>query len=324
MRFTLSELDILAGLGAGHTLESIAKRLLVGQSAVSKALRELERKCHVPIVEHGPNRLRLTRPGMELSAAAAKLVGGVNEFEHLVHSMERGDAGPVRVVAVTTPGNYIVPEVMGEFMQRYPQANVELKIVGGTQVWTEFGAGEYDLAVGQLWIGPQPLEAATWETRKLYEDEMVLFVSRGNPLADQPSVPWPMLRAQTLVTSYSKPYWTRVWDQVAPEPPFTGQLIRLAGHEAIKRLVAAGTGIGVLYRAALWRELARGSLRALNVPGFSVPFVYHMVTKPGRRLPIVDRFQEFLMERVSQMVEAFSARRQVVQASEQASDPGAA
>ena len=59
MRFSLTELEILAALGRGQTLAHIAKGLGVGQPAISRALHELERKYQMPIVEHGANRLRL-------------------------------------------------------------------------------------------------------------------------------------------------------------------------------------------------------------------------------------------------------------------------
>jgi DNA-binding transcriptional LysR family regulator len=307
MRFTLTDLAIVAGLGEGQTLASIAKQLSVGQPAVSKALRELERKCHVPLVEHGANRLRLTRTGAQLGAAAGRLMADLREFEHLTESLERGDAGPVRMIAVTTPGNYVLPEAMAEFLQRYPQARVELKIVGGPNVWTGFETGDYDLAVGQLVVGPQPIDAAGWVKRKLYEDTTILFVGRDNPLAGMDPVPWSVLRTQTFVTSFSGPHMAaRVLEELPSETPFVGQAMNLESHEAIKRMVAAGTGVGVLYGAAIWRELAQGSLRALNVAGFAPPVVYHVVTRSGPTLPIVERFVDFLLARVSRMAEAFT------------------
>lgn len=306
MRFSRADIEILAALGQGLTLAAIAEQLHIGPPAVSKALRELERKCRLDIVDHGPNRLRLTPTGQELSALAQELIQRVGAFEQFVESVEAGNAGPIRLLAVSTPGNYVLPEVISEFYREHPRAKVELTIVPGVEAWMTFASGDYDLAVGQLWIGARPPEFATWRTEVLYQDTLVLFVGWNSPLAQQDEVSWSTLRSERFVTTFTEPYWTRLCELLALDPAYVGELVTLEGHEAIKRLVASGTGVGVLYRSAVWRQLHRGALHALHVPLFDRPFTYHIVSRAHRRPSIVDRFHDFLLNRVPPMVAAYA------------------
>lgn len=286
--FSVAELELLAGLAEGLTLSEIARRRWVTHSALSRALHSLERRTGLRLVERRGRRIQLTATGLVVARAASRAVELISGVEGVVRALRRGEAGLLRILASATPADYLLPDAIGAFVREIPAARVSLRVAGLLALHEEAGSGNYDVGVGPA----EPVPVG-WRAEELYVDELIFFVAPAHPYANQ-SVRWETLRSAVLVGAMSGSSWDRLWARVARRPFDADYVVELRNPEAVKRLVAAGCGVGVLPASAVQRELAASCLARVHVPGLSPELPYSLFVRSGVQSALVDRFCEIL------------------------------
>ena len=155
-----------------------SKHLQLSQPAVSTHIRELEENLGVELFEKLGNRVRLSRAGEAIVGEARAIVQGVRHLRDMAVESETGVGGVLNVAASTTPGNYVLPRLLGEFERMYPSARTNLVIGNSSRVLERLLANQVDLAA----VGIHP-PADRFVARPLCEDEIVVFAPRRHPLA---------------------------------------------------------------------------------------------------------------------------------------------
>lgn len=273
----LSELLILEGLSLGKTLTQIAGDLAVGESAVSRSLSQMERGLGLQIVDRHQHRLRLTPTGRDLARAASQMAQHLRDFDEVVDQYRRGETGTVRVLSSNAPANYLLPNVINDFLERYPNADVQLHVESGHIVWPVFSRGQHDVGIGPADRPPNlasVLPETAWSLQPLYEDAIVLFVSSSNPLARRRDVPLEALAGRTFAGMFGDPFWTRFLEHLAAKGLEIRRRVELKGIEGVKRLVESGESVGVHLMSTIDRDVAEGRLATLNVPDLEAPYRY--------------------------------------------------
>ncbi|HLQ32847.1 MAG TPA: LysR substrate-binding domain-containing protein [Chloroflexota bacterium] len=301
-----SELLVLEGLSLGKTLAQIAAELAVGESAVSRSVSHMERLMGLQIVDRQRHRLRLTPTGRDLALAASHAARQLRDFDDLVEQYRRGQAGRLRVLSSNSPANYFLPQVINDFLERFPDADIQLDVESGHDIWPVFAQGHNDLGIGPA-EGPANvarkfLAEGVWTSEPLYEDPLVLFVSAANPLGRSRDVTLHSLSNHTFVGMYGEGFWTRFLEQLASKGLKVGRVVELKGVEGVKRLVESGQGIGVHLRSAIAREVREGRLMTLNVPDLVPPYRYVLVRRANQgQSSLVSAFSELVRGRLPEM-----------------------
>jgi DNA-binding transcriptional LysR family regulator len=296
MLFTLTELQILLGLAEGRTQVEIGAHLHIDQPAISKLLRAAELKIGLPLAEQRGRRLRLTPVGAELAQGAAAVIAQMRSLEQLAASLQAGSGGPVHVVATSTPGAFVLPPIIGEFLRAFPAAKVDLQIVPAQHIWATLADTTYEFAVGPQMDHPDDLEL-----EPLYEDPIVLFVAPTSELAGRRRVRWSDLSCGPLIGNFAAVNWTHLFQELERRGVTRLERINIRSVEGVKRLVATGAGVGALLESSVREEFARGTLCRLPFkdPAFAQSMC--LIQRRGVRLtPIAREFRDFLVARVAQ------------------------
>jgi DNA-binding transcriptional LysR family regulator len=267
--YTLVELAVLAGLARGETLAQIAAGLGFTQPGLTKLLRGLERKAGLPLVERRGRRLALTTAGEHLESLGRPLLALEAEAARGMAEFRAGRSGRVAVAATSTPGNYLLPAVIGAFLRDVPGADVALAVTHLDETWGLLRAGQADVAVVTGREAPPPFVC-----EPLYAEPIVLFVGPTHPLAAAPPPSWARLAEETLVTSQSETTWQEMLRRLGAGRFVPAREIELRAVEGLKRLVETGFGLGLAFRLAVARELRLGLLHqvAAPAPPATVPF----------------------------------------------------
>lgn len=243
-----------------------ARQLRMSQPAVSTHVIELEKNLRTTLFEKFGNHIRLTRTGEALVADARAVIQGVQQLQVTAAESETGIGGSLSVGASTTPGNYVLPRLLGEFERRFPSVRTTLQIGNSARILDRLQANGADL--GAVGILPP---AETFTAFPLCHDEIVVFAPRKHPLARH--------RGPLSVSDFSKHRiivresdsatrrLTEGWltsQKVAPK------IMELGCPETIKQAVAAGLGVGVLSRFAISAEAGARGFVALSIPGFPI------------------------------------------------------
>jgi DNA-binding transcriptional LysR family regulator len=142
----LERLKTFRALSETLHVRRTAARLHLSQSAVSQQISTLEDELGVMLLERIGRRVFLTPAGRALADEASKILAAVDRAREFVRTYGSGESGGLRLGASTTPGVYLVPEVLGRFRSALPHVSVTLKIANSADI--EQALVENDLDIG--------------------------------------------------------------------------------------------------------------------------------------------------------------------------------
>ncbi|MEZ5384768.1 MAG: LysR family transcriptional regulator [Prosthecobacter sp.] len=153
-----------------------ADELHLSQSALSRAIQKLEEQLGRPLFERKPREVVLTDLGellLERSKVILQLVD--DTFSEL---SESGRRGRIRLGAIPTIAPYFLPGLLGSFAEKHPDISVIVQEDTTENLIKRCSHGEIDLAILAL-----PIIAKYLEVEPLFDEELLLVVPVGHPLA---------------------------------------------------------------------------------------------------------------------------------------------
>ncbi len=182
---TLSEiLDFLAVADSG-SIRAAARARLITAPAMTQSMSRLEAKLHVSLLIRTTKGVQLSDYGRAFLVRARVIANevqkSVNELAHM-----RGDSqGMLYFGTSATPTTTLIPDAVADFRKLMPQ--VSLNILGGLyrDHTPLIRSGEMEFAVGPL---PASGIGADFTVEELFQNNLVLAVRRGSPLAQARSL----------------------------------------------------------------------------------------------------------------------------------------
>ncbi len=260
MRFSLRQLEVFLATAHFQNVSKAADSLAMSQSAASSALKELESQFDILLFDRVGKRLQLNEQGRLIRSRAEALLEQAREVEQAL--MQHKDAGPVKVGATLTIGNYLAVSILSRLKSEQPEAEVSLSVANTQQIMER--VLNYDLDIGMIEgeVQHSELEIIAWR-----EDDLCVFCAPGHPLAKQP-----LISDQDLVDNHWVLRETGSGTRQAFDRALHGILsnikvnLELQHTEAIKNAVSSGLGLGCLSRICLQEAFKRGDLIELDVP----------------------------------------------------------
>ena len=258
---SIRQLEVFVSIAATGTVRGAADRLSVTQPAVSMALAELERHLGSPLFDRERGRLYLSPRGKELLPMAQEVLERLQEMLRQSHGAPLTLTGNLRIGASNTIGNYLVGDLLREFIQAHPQVALHVDVANTHAIAA--GLLNHTLDVGAI-EGPMnhpQLEVMPWR-----DDTLVVCAAPDHPLAATP-----VLRA----SHFAGAHWilrepgsamrTQAEQALGALPP--GRIVLELGQvEAIKQAVIAGLGLACLPESAVIDPVANGRLVILPTP----------------------------------------------------------
>ena len=247
---------------AGFTKASEA--LYISQPAVSAQVKALERAVGAPLVEREGRNIRLTEAGRLVYEHGQQIFAIGNSLGRAVDALLGLEAGRLAIAASTTPGDYLLPPIIGAFKERHPKVEVELRIANTQAIIRSLAQREVDLG----FIG-DPVEHPDLSLLQFRLDEIALFVDPKHPWARRKAIGAKDLAGSRVILREPGSA-TRKWSEESLRSLGVHYTVamELGSNEAVKRAVMAGLGVGMLSRFALDLEVATGALRPVPVKGF--------------------------------------------------------
>jgi len=149
--FELRRLRLLHELALRGTIAEVAASLSYSPSTVSQQLSLLEREAGVALLEPDGRRVRLTPHGRMLAEHAARAL----ELDEAARAALAGGAGwePVRLAAMPTAAETIVPAALTLLAERAPGLRIELAELPPEESLFELWARRFDLVIAEQYPG---------------------------------------------------------------------------------------------------------------------------------------------------------------------------
>lgn len=286
----LRHLIALRAVAEERSFHQAAVRLGYSQSAISQQIAALERIVGHELLERrrGARPLSLTQPGEWLLRHAANIEGSLAAAKVDLEAIGAGKAGAIRVGSFQTIGARVLPEVLKSFMQKWPEANIELReTVGDLELADAVSRAELDLAYVTL---PAPTDATALEVTELLEDPLVVVAQAGAGLiAGRSTLSASDLASMPLVCFQACRATEAALRRVGAQGSGPRVLLRSDDNEVLKGLVAAGVCAALLPRLAL--EAGDRNLEMASLPPEFAPRVIALVQRSDRySTPAMDDF----------------------------------
>lgn len=158
-----------------------AQTLAISQPALSRSIQKLEQELGQPVFERQTRAVALTEAGLLLQARAQQVLTILEDTKAEI--TDDGVSGRVRVGAIPTIAPYYLPEVLRKFARDFPKATVLVQENTTEVLLKACTQGEIDLAILAL-----PVAARYLEVEELFEEELLLVLPPGHPLAAQEKI----------------------------------------------------------------------------------------------------------------------------------------
>src|SRR5579859_4820553 len=230
--YPLHVFRVVARLGS---VTRAAQELFVSQPAVSSHLKTLEARYKEPLFERTPRGMLLTPAGLVVAQHANRVFALLDDIGMAVDATRGAVKGRVTVAASSTPGAYLVPQLLRSFQDRYPDAE-PTPVVGDSKEVLSW-LHNYQVPLGV--VGETVMEAGLVR-EEVGRDELRLVVAAADSLIDVEEIQRHHLRGRTLFLR-EQGSSTRLGAEslLGGKLKDFKQVVELNSTEAIKQSVAA-------------------------------------------------------------------------------------
>ncbi|HEX2912406.1 MAG TPA: LysR family transcriptional regulator [Chloroflexia bacterium] len=290
----LSQMQMFLEVVRRGSLSEAARQHNLTQPAVTRKMQRLEKELRVELFERGEgHQIALTRAGRDFLVFAEKVLADYRALQENWHAQRNDVQGPLRLVASTTPGEFVVPRLLAKFTARYPNVKPTMMIVDSAEVEEKLIAHECDAGFS----GKAP-EKASLEAHRIMDDEIVLVVPPGHPLVarGQGEVDLAELEGAVFLEreegSGTMQSVHRILAGHGQSLPPHKTAMALGSTQAIISAVAAGLGIGFV--SALATEDTGGRIVPLRLRGLPLKRELYLVFEAGHDQSASLLVREFL------------------------------
>ncbi len=251
------------------SVRGAAARLVVTESTVSAAVRALAEEVGVALIERDGRGVRLTAAGHRYAGYARRVLGLLEEGAAAARGEADPEHGRVRLAAVTTAGEHLLPDLLATFRHLHPAVGVEVDVSPSDRVWPMLAHHEVDVVVA----GRPPAGSPAPRVRAVRDNTLTVVGAPGAGEDFTPATSTWLLRESG---SGIRTTLAALLDDLQVDPP---RLV-LGSHGATVAAARAGLGVTLVSREAVRRLLAEGALVELPVPGTPLSRPWHAVTHP--------------------------------------------
>ncbi len=241
----LHQLRYLAAIAqTGLNITAAAEKLHTSQPGVSKQIKLLEDELGFQIfVRDGRNLARITPAGQQVIDRAIRILREVRNIKHLSEELKDESRGTLSIATTHTQARYVLPEVIKEFRDKYPDVGLHLHQGTSEQIGEMAALDRIDFAIAtgsqSLFEGYSLLPCYRWHRH--------VVVPKGHPFAKLKKLTLKQLAAQPIVTYVFGFTGPSSLQQIFADQGLVPNVVLTARDaDVIKTYVRLGLGIGIV------------------------------------------------------------------------------
>ena len=300
---TLNQLRTFLAVAEGGSVRAAAEELVVTQAAVSASLAALQKSLGVALVAPEGRGLRLTDAGTAYARYAQRILGLLDEAGRAAAAAADPEHGELRIAAVTTGAEQIVPGILGGFLRDHPRTGVRLEAGNRDRVRALLDRHQVDLVLGGR---PEPGWDVTVHAVRSHAlvvvaaPQLAATAVRAAPAsgdtngdagatADSLAGLLAWLARQTWLLREPGSGTRASTEALLADLDIAPLTLMVGSNVAIRESARVGLGVTLVSRDAVAAELAAGTLAVIEVPGTPLHRDWYLVAHPGSLPPAAAR-----------------------------------
>ena len=245
------------------------QRLHMTQPSVSQHIQGLEAYFDKPLFLRNGRTLELTEAGITLLPLARQAVELSQRIDEMMESLNGDVYGHLMVGCSTTPGKYILPQILAQLHTNYPRVRVTCHVYPQADALRMLLEGEVHFALYSM----NKETYADVEALPFMCDPIILIVPLNHPWAKRGEIDsQELLEAQMLMREPTSGTYETVRESLARNNISMSDLhilITLGNSEAIALAVQEGIGVSFISKLVVDR-LCAGKVSTVRVRGMNI------------------------------------------------------
>lgn len=285
------QLTVFIAVAEHQSFSNAAKQLHMTQSAVSQHIKAFEREIGATLLERTNKYVRLNHAGEVVYQHALEIIGLYGRMQRIVDDLTNHAAGPLKIGASYTFGEYALPPLIAKLHQLYPEIEPEVTIGNTAHIVEMVKNNQLDIGI----VEGHVKESSSLTIEAFAEDEMVVVGSSDC----QAHIADPAESAEQLWVCREPGSGTReaaeaVFRQLGMTPE---RMLTFSSTQAIKQAVESGLGLTLLSKLAIQKEIEYGTLKVVDVEGLPYKRTFSTVSVSAFQTKALQEFLKLLYER---------------------------
>jgi LysR family transcriptional regulator, low CO2-responsive transcriptional regulator len=260
MAITMTQLRSFLAVVETRSVTGAAEELYVTQPSVSAAVSALSKELGVELTDRLGRSVEPSAAGRAFAPYAAHVIGLLDQGGRAAREAAGVAERELRIAAVTTAAEHIVPQLVQEFSARHPELTLTLDVGNRQRVFREVASHRVDVAIG----GRPPAEGQL-SGEAFLDNPILLITAPGDPLARRRSVPVEELGTRPWLLREAGSGTRTMTEDFLARHELTPRMLTMGSNGAIKQAARAGLGVSLQSRAATALELKNGLLGTVSL-----------------------------------------------------------
>ncbi len=260
MNITVRQMEVFTAIASQGTVTAAAETLFMTQAAASLALAELEKQLGCPLFDRSGRRLHINNNGQSILPEIREILAKIGDINNIL--TRDHDTGSVKIGASSTVGNYLIPDIIGNFSREYPEVKLSLQVGNTDYIVKELLNYNIDIGFIEGICRHSDIVISKWR-----HDDLVIFASPEHPLTKKRKISInDLANAEWILREQGS--GTREIFENAIRGKIDNIIVRYElGHsQAIKMAVKNNLGISCLSKLVIKDSLDNGVLKTLDTP----------------------------------------------------------
>jgi len=292
-------LKIFISVAELKSFSRAAKELYLTQPTVSQHITTLESFLGITLLNRTGKGIFLTNEGKTLYKYAKQITALTDEALQSIELLKGMKTGSLTLGASTIPGEFILPNILGNFKKDYPEMKISIKISDTQKTINDLL--EHSIEIGVIGAKvPNPELTYT----QFLEDELILAVPKNHK--------WWNLKGKIEISDFIKePFILRedgsgtlismasTFKKLGIDKNELNIVAEVGSTTAVKQSIKAGLGISLVSERALSEELKLKTLKKISIKNVRFTRTFYIIrnrnTAPS---PLSKAFIKFLSKTI--------------------------
>jgi DNA-binding transcriptional LysR family regulator len=260
MAITMTQLRSFLAVVETGSVTAAAEELYVTQPSVSAAVSALSKEVGADLTVRLGRSVEPSSAGKAFAPYAAHVIGLLDQGGRAAREAAGVAERELRIAAVTTAAEHIVPQLVQEFSARHPELALTLDVGNRQRVFREVAGHRVDAAVG----GRPPADGQL-SGEPFLDNPILLITAPGDPLARRRSVPVEELGTRPWLLREPGSGTRAMTEEFLARHELEPRMLTMGSNGAIKQAARSGLGVSLQSRAATALELKNGLLGTISL-----------------------------------------------------------
>jgi len=263
LQLSLPELEAFLMVAKCGNISQAARELHLTQPAVTRRVRRLEAGLKCQLLERTSRGVNRTPAGMRLFEAAEAALVGLRILAKELAEEAEVNRHFVTVTATPAIASIVLPHMLRDFSQQFPNTTVEVQDVARDQALAAMRSGMVDFAITAV-----DVEEPSFVMQKFLELAFAMVVPLGSPLLLKDELLFEDLAKCVIVELDDHTHLNSLLDAELTKRGIQFRTVKAQNLSTLLGMVDAGLGIAFVPETVL-SSSAAVAVRRANLPEFS-------------------------------------------------------